>query len=187
MLKVATVTVICQEVNQPDELITVLVLCPSQDEKQLLDRADLSAYCFHCLEYSVLQTTPPRIKGKVDLVAFCQDAIAYAKEHQILAVYYSFDIANIVAAVVCESLNLFGPRIESILQCFHKLYAKEIDSVVQLGNEGEVVIDGRIFNALKFPVFFKPVCSSYGMFCARVDRPEQLQQVCKDLARAYQP
>jgi len=193
MLQVATVTVICQEVNQPDELIPVLVLCPSQDEKQLLDRADLSAYCFHCLEYSVLQTTPPRIKGKVDLVAFCQDAIAYAKEHQILAVYYSFDIANIVAAVVCESLNLFGPRIESILQCFHKLYAREIDrtppgyGVVQLGNEGEVVIDGRIFNALKFPVFVKPVCSSYGMFCDRVDRPEQLQQVCKDLARAYQP
>ncbi|MBC6478312.1 MAG: SMP-30/gluconolactonase/LRE family protein [Hormoscilla sp. GM7CHS1pb] len=186
MLQVATVTVICQEVNQPDELIPVLVLCPSQDEKQLLDRADLSAYCFHCLEYSVLQTTPPRIKGKVDLVAFCQDAIAYAKEHQILAVYYSFDIANIVAAVVCESLNLFGPRIESILQCFHKLYAREIDrtppgyGVVQLGNEGEVVIDGRIKNALKFPVFFKPVCSSYGMFCARVDRPEQLQQVCNN-------
>ncbi|NEQ62389.1 MAG: ATP-grasp domain-containing protein [Moorea sp. SIO4A1] len=192
MLKVATVTVI-QEVNQPDELIPVLVLCPSQDEKQLLSSADFSAYCFHCLEYSSLQTTPPKLKGQVDLVAFCQDAIAYAKVHKIAAVYYSFDIANLVAAVVCQSLNIFGPRLESILQCFHKFYAREIDSyppgysVVQLDNEKDILIDKDIVNTLRFTVFVKPVCSSYGMFCGKVDQPEQLQQVCKDLARAYQP
>lgn len=192
MLKVATVSVI-QPVPREDELIPVLVLCPSQDEKQLFSNPDFSAYCFHCLDYSALQTTPPKLKGQVDVVAFCEDAIVYAQAHGIVAVYYSFDIANLVAAVVCESLNIFGPRIESVLQCFHKFYAREIDSsppgygIVQLGNEGEVLISEHIKNNLKFPVFVKPVCSSYGMFCAKVDRPEALEQVCKDLATAYQP
>lgn len=192
MLKVATVSVI-GEVNQTDELIPVLVLCPSQDEKQLFSSADFSAYCFHCLEYSCLQTTPPLLKGEADLVAFCQDAIAYAQAHQIIAVYYSFDITNLVAAMVCQSLNLFGPSIEGVLNCFHKFYAREIDSsppgysVVKLENEEEILIDKHILNKLKFPVFVKPVCSSYGMFCAKVEQIEQLQQVCKDLARAYQP
>lgn len=171
MLKVATVTLI-KEVNTADERIPVLVLCPSQDEKQLFSSADFSAYCFHCLEYSCLQTTPPKLKGKVDLVAFCQDAITYAQVHQIEAVYYSFDIANLVAAVVCQSLNIFGPSIEGVLNCFHKFYAREIDelsvtfrayirddfdssplrySVVQLVNQREVVIEKDILSRLKFP------------------------------------
>jgi len=192
VLKVVTVTVICQDINQQDELIPVLVLCPSANEKQLFSSPDFSAYCFHCLDYSALQTTPPKLKGNVDLVAFCQDAIAYAKVHQIVAVYYSFDIANLVAAVVCQSLDIFGPRIESVLQCFHKFYAREIDlfppgyGVVGLGNKGEILIGDRIKTDLNFPVFVKPVCSSYGMFCAKVDRPEELPQVCKKLATAYQ-
>ncbi|NES21032.1 MAG: ATP-grasp domain-containing protein [Symploca sp. SIO3E6] len=192
MLKVATVTLI-HDVNQQDELIAVLVLCPSQDEKQLFARAEFSTYCFHCLEYSALQTTPPKLKSKVDLVAFCQEAIAYAKVHHIEAVYYSFDIANLLAAVVCQNLNLFGPQVESVLQCFHKFYCREVDplapnyELVQLGYKGEILFEERIKNKLNFPVFVKPVCSSYGMFCARVDRPEQLQQICQDLAKAYQP
>lgn len=187
-----TVTLI-PEVNPVNELIPILVLFPSQNEKQLFSSADFSAYCFHCLEHSCLQTTPPLLKGQVDLVAFCQDAIAYAQTHHIKAVYYSFDIGNLVAAVVCQSLNLFGPRLESVLQCFHKFYAREIDSsppgysVVQLENEKEIFIDQRTVNRLKFPVFVKPVCSSYGMFSGKVDRPEELQQVCKELARSYQP
>lgn len=192
MLKVATVTVI-QTVDSADQLIPVLVVCPSANEKQLFSKSDFSAYCFHCLEYSCIQTTPPKLKGKADLVAFCQDAIAYAKAHQIVAVYYSFDIANLVAAVVCQSLNLFGPSIEGVVNCFHKFYAREIDSyapgysVVQLENEKEILIDKEIVNKLKFPVFVKPVCSSYGMFCAKVEQPEQLEQVCKDLASSYKP
>ncbi len=192
MLKVATVTVI-QQLNREEKSIPVLVLCPSQEEKDLFDHEDFSAYCFHCLEYPNLQTTPPKIKSKIDLVAFCQDAIAYAKAHQIIAVYYSFDIANLVGAVVSQSLNLHGSSIESILQCFHKFYAREIDpcppgyGIVQLGNEGEILIDERIRTRLNFPVFVKPVCSSYGMFCGKVDEPEQLQQICQSLLRAYQP
>ncbi len=191
MLKVATVSVI-QQINSTDKLIPVLVICPSQDEKQLFSSPDFSAYCFHCLEYSCIQTTPPKLKGEVDLVAFCQDSIAYAEYHQIKAVYYSFDIANLVAAIVCQSLNLFGPAIEGVLNCFHKFYAREIDSYppgysVVLENEKESVIDKDIVNTLNFPVFVKPVCSSYGMFCAKVDQPEQLQQVCKELASSYKP
>jgi hypothetical protein len=45
MLKVATVSVI-GEVNQPDELIPVLVLCPSQDEKLLFSSADFLPIAF---------------------------------------------------------------------------------------------------------------------------------------------
>ena len=192
MLKVATVTLI-QQVNSADEQIPVLVLLPSQDQKQLFSTPYFSAYCFHCLEYSCLQTIPPLLKGEVNLVAFCQEAIAYAQAHQITAVYYSFDIGNLVAAVVCQSLDLFGPRLENILQCFHKFYAREIDSsppgysVVQLKNEEEILIDERTVNTLKFPVYVKPVCSSYGMFSGKVDRLEELPQVCKKLARAYKP
>ncbi|MBP0011965.1 MAG: SMP-30/gluconolactonase/LRE family protein [Roseofilum sp. SBFL] len=192
MLKVATATVL-QTNNSADKLIPVLVLCPSKDEKQLFSSSDFFAYCFHCLEYSCIQTTPPKLKGEADLVAFCQDAIVYAQVHQIGFVYYSFDIANLVAAVVCQSLNLFGPSIEGVLNCFHKFYAREIDSypprysVVQLANKTEILIDKDIVNQLKFPVFVKPVCSSYGMFCAKVEQPEQLEQVCKELASSYQP
>ncbi|MDJ0518254.1 MAG: SMP-30/gluconolactonase/LRE family protein [Trichodesmium sp. MO_231.B1] len=191
MLKVATVTVI-QQINPADQLIPVLVICPSAHEKQLFSSPDFSAYSFHCLEYSCIQTTPPKLKGKADLVAFCQDAITYAQKHQIKAVYYSFDIANLVAAIVCQNLNLFGPAIEGVLNCFHKFYAREIDSYppgygVVLENEKESVIEKDIINTLKFPVFVKPVCSSYGMFCAKVDQPEQLQQVCQELASSYKP
>ncbi|NES76143.1 MULTISPECIES: SMP-30/gluconolactonase/LRE family protein [unclassified Okeania] len=188
-LKVATVTVI----NPSDKLIPILVLCPSQNEKQLFYRAEFSDYCFHCLEYSCLQTTPPKIKDRVDLVAFCQDAIAYAQAHQIVAIYYSFDIANLVAAIVCEKLNLFGPRFESVVQCFHKFYARKIDSyapgysVVQWENEGKLTIDEQILTKLKFPLFVKPVCSSYGMFCGKINKPEQLPELCNNLAKNYQP
>ena len=192
MLKVATVTVI-QEINSANEKIPVLALLPSENEKQLFSSPDFSEYCFHCLEYSSLKTIPPSLKGPVNLVAFCQDAIAYAQTHHITVVYYSFDISNLIAAVVCQNLNLFGPSLESVLQCFHKFYGREIDSYppgysfVQLENEKKVSIDQATLNTLTFPVFMKPVCSSYGMFCAPVDTPEQLEQVCTELATAYQP
>ncbi len=188
-LKVATVTVI----NPSDELIPILVLCPSQHEKEIFSRGEFSDYCFHYLEYSCLQTTPPKITDQVDLVAFCQDAIAYAQAYQITAIYYSFDIANLVAAIVCEKLNLFGPCFESVVQCFHKFYAREIDfyapgySVVQWKNEEKLTIDGQILTQLKFPLFVKPVCSSYGMFCGKVNKPEQLPELCSNLAKNYQP
>jgi|GEM_PF-1065988 len=188
-LKVATVTVI----NPADELIPILALCPSQNEKQLFSSAEFSDYCFHCLEYSCLQTTPPKIKAQVDLATFCQDAIAYAQAHQILAVYYSFDIANLVAAIVCEKLNLFGPSFESVVQCFHKFYTRKIDSyppgygVVQWDSEGKVVIDEQVLSKLKFPLFVKPVCSSYGMFCGKINTPELLSEISSNLAKGYQP
>lgn len=187
-LKVAIVTVI----NQADELIPILVLCPSQDEKQLFSGAEFSDYCFHFLEYSCLQTTPPKIKDRVDLVAFCQDAIAYSKTQQITAIYYSFDISNLVAAIVCEKLDLFGPSFESVMQCFHKFYAREIDlyspvyAVVKWENERRFVIDEQILTKLNFPLFVKPVCSSYGMFCGMVNKPEQLPELCTNLAKNYQ-
>lgn len=193
-LNVATVTLVVPKIDPPpEELIQVLVLCPPEAEKQLLAGSEFSAYCFHCLEYPALQTTPPKLAGSAELVTFCRDAIAYAKFHQIETVYYSFDIANLVAAVLCQSLNLVGPRLESVLQCFHKFYAREIDSsppgycLVHLENDEEIIVDQQAIESLRFPVFVKPVCSSYGMFCDRVERPEQLTSICKSLAKAYQP
>ena len=76
----------------------VLITCPSQRDRNALAR--IPEHTFHLLDAPLNPRTP---SPELDLLAYTDQCREYVHTHPIDAVFYSRDVADIVAAVLCEN------------------------------------------------------------------------------------
>ncbi len=156
----------------------VLITCPSQRDRNAL--AQISGYNFHFLDAQLNPRTP---SPDLDLLAYIDRCRAYVRAQHIDAVFYSRDVADLVAAVLCEEFGFPGPSVESVFLCMHKYYARQCEpspircTYIDLWDEHQV--------GISYPCYVKPPWLNLGILGFKLESPQDLQQALSIARRDY--
>ena len=156
----------------------VLITCPSQRDRNAI--ACLSGYNFHFLDAKLNPRTP---SPELDLLEYVDQCRAYLRAHHIDAIYYSRDVADLVAAALCEEFGLPGPSVESVFRCIHKYYSRQSESApircdyIDLHDEQPLVS--------VYPCYIKPPWLNLGILGFKLESPEDLPHALAIARRDY--
>lgn len=156
----------------------VLIPCPSQRDRNAL--AGMSEHRFHLLDAPLNPRTP---SPELDLLAYTDQCRDYIKAHSIDAIFYSRDVADIVAAVLCEEFGFPGPSVESVFLCLHKYYGRQYEphpvrcDPIDLADEQPAVT--------RYPCYLKPPWLNLGILGFKLDSVDDLQRALAVARREY--
>ena len=156
----------------------VLVTCPSQRDRNAL--ATIEGYRFHLLDAKLNPRTP---SPELDLLAYVDQCREYVRTHHIDAVFYSRDVADIVAAVLCEEFGFRGPSVESVFLCLHKYYSRLTESspvrcaAIDLHAENPTVP--------AYPCYIKPPWLNLGILGFKLESADDLRRALDVARREY--
>lgn len=156
----------------------VLIPCPSQRDRNAL--AGMSEHRFHLLDAPLNPRTP---SPELDLLAYTDQCRDYIKAHSIDAIFYSRDVADIVAAVLCEEFGFPGPSVESVFLCLHKYYGRQYEphpvrcEPIDLADEQPAVT--------RYPCYLKPPWLNLGILGFKLDSADDLQRALEIARREY--
>ena len=156
----------------------VLIPCPSQRDRNAL--AGMSEHRFHLLDAPLNPRTP---SPELDLLAYIDQCRDYIKAHSIDAIFYSRDVADIVAAVLCEEFGFPGPSVESVFLCLHKYYGRQYEphpvrcDPIDLADEQPAVT--------RYPCYLKPPWLNLGILGFKLDSADDLQRALAIARREY--
>ena len=108
----------------------VFITCPSQRDRDAI--AGLSGYNFHLLDAPLNPRTP---SPELDLLTYIDQCRDYIRRHHIDAIFYSRDVADLVAAALCEEFGFPGPSVEAVFLCLHKYYGRRAEPEPRLRAE----------------------------------------------------
>ena len=159
----------------------VLIPCPSQRDRNAL--TGMSEHTFHLLDAPLNPRTP---SPELDLLAYTDQCREYVKAHHIDAVFYSRDVADLVAAVLCEEFGFPGPSVESVFLCLHKYYGRQYESnpvrcdpidLIDIADEQPAVT--------RYPCYLKPPWLNLGILGFKLDSADDLQRALAIARREY--
>ncbi|MBM4255402.1 MAG: ATP-grasp domain-containing protein [Deltaproteobacteria bacterium] len=156
----------------------VLITCPSQRDRTAL--AAIEGYRFHLLDAPLNPRTP---SPELDLLAYTDLCREYIRKHHIDAVFYSRDVADIVAAALCEEFGFRGPSVESVFLCLHKYYSRLSESApvrcaaLDLHAENPSVPG--------YPCYIKPPWLNLGILGFKLESPQDLHHALTVARREY--
>ena len=155
-----------------------LIPCPSQRDRNAL--AGMSEHRFHLLDAPLNPRTP---SPELNLLAYTDQCRDYIKAHSIDAVFYSRDVADIVAAVLCEEFGFPGPSVESVFLCLHKYYGRQYEphpvrcEPIDLADEQPAIT--------RYPCYLKPPWLNLGILGFKLDSDDDLQRALAVARREY--
>ena len=155
-----------------------LIPCPSQRDRNAL--AGMSEHRFHLLDAPLNPRTP---SPELNLLAYTDQCRDYIKAHSIDAVFYSRDVADIVAAVLCEEFGFPGPSVESVFLCLHKYYGRQYEphpvrcEPIDLADEQPAIT--------RYPCYLKPPWLNLGILGFKLDSDDDLQRALAIARREY--
>lgn len=156
----------------------VLITCPSQRDRNAV--ANLSGYNFHFLDAKLNPRTPSPELDLLEYIDRCRD---YICTRHIDAIFYSRDVADLVAAALCAEFGFPGPSVESVFQCIHKYYSRKSESspirceYIDLRDERPQITS--------YPCYLKPPWLNLGILGFKLESPEDLQHALMIARRDY--
>lgn len=156
----------------------VFITCPSQRDRNAL--ADIRGYNFHLLDAPLNPRTP---SPALDLLAYIDECRDYIRTHHIDAIFYSRDVADLVAAALCEEFGLPGPSVESVFLCMHKYYGRRAEpnpircEAIDLNDPAPQLSH--------YPCFLKPPWLNLGILGFALESPQDLEQALEVVRREY--
>lgn len=156
----------------------VFITCPSQRDRQAI--ASLSGYNFHLLDAKLNPRSP---SPDLNLLAYLDQCRDYIRAHHIDAIFYSRDVADLVAAALCEEFGFPGPSIESVFLCLHKYYSRRSEpspiryDYIDLQDEQPQVP--------AYPCYVKPPWLNLGILGFKLESPRDLQHALTIARRDY--
>ncbi|NKC14434.1 MAG: ATP-grasp domain-containing protein [Gammaproteobacteria bacterium] len=156
----------------------VFITCPSQRDRKAL--AGMPGYHFHMLDTPLNARTP---SPDFHLLAYIDECREYIRTHPIDAVFYSYDVADLVAAALCEEFGFPGPSVESMFLCTHKYYGRRAEphpilcEAIDLHDPNPQVS--------RYPCFLKPPWLNLGILGFALETPRDLSQALEVVRREY--
>ena len=156
----------------------VFITCPSQRDREAI--AGLSGYNFHLLDAPLNPRTP---SPELDLLAYIEQCRAYIRTHHIDAIFYSRDVADLVAAALCEEFGFPGPSVESVFLCLHKYYGRRAEpnpircQAIDLHDPDPSVT--------VYPCYLKPPWLNLGILGFKLESPADLDRALQIARRDY--
>ena len=156
----------------------VLVTCPSQRDRQAL--ASIEGYNFHLPNAKLNPRTPSPELDLLDYLAQCQE---YIRTHPIDAIFYSRDVADIVAAALCEEFGFPGPSVESVFLCLHKYYSRRCEpSPIRCDY---IDLYGDNPRVSEYPCYLKPPWLNLGILGFKLESAADLEHALKVARQEY--
>ncbi len=156
----------------------VFVTCPSQRDRKALAR--IKGYRFHLLDAELNARTPSPELDLLDYIARCRE---YIKTHHIDAIFYSCDVADLVAAALCEEFGFPGPSVESVFLCLHKYYSRRCESSpIRCDYIGLYDDNPRVS---EYPCYLKPPWLNLGILGFKLDSATDLQRALRVARQEY--
>jgi hypothetical protein len=156
----------------------VLITCPSQRDRNAI--ATLEGYRFHLLDAPLNPRTP---SPELDLLAYVDQCRDYIRTHHIDAIYYSRDVADLVAAALCEEFGFRGPSVESVFLCLHKYYSRRVEPF-PIHCEA-ITLDDKHPRVSSYPCYIKPPWLNLGILGFKLESAEDLQNALSIAKRDY--
>lgn len=156
----------------------VFITCPSQRDRNAI--ADLSGYTFHLLDAPLNPRTP---SPELDLLAYIGQCRDYIRTHHIDAVFYSRDVADLVAAALCEEFGFPGPSVESVFLCMHKYYGRQAEPN-PIGCQAIALHDPAPAVA-GYPCYLKPPWLNLGILGFKLESVADLDRALRLARRDY--
>lgn len=156
----------------------VFVTCPSQRDRKAL--AHIQGYHFHLLDAKLNPRTP---SPELDILEYLAQCREYVRTHHIDAVFYSRDVADLVAAALCEEFGFPGPSIESVFLCLHKYYSRRCEpspircAYIDLYDDNPPVA--------QYPCYLKPPWLNLGILGFKLDSPADLRRALMIARQEY--
>lgn len=156
----------------------VFITCPSQRDRTAL--AEVVGHTCHFLDAPLNPRTP---SPELNLLEYINQCRSYIQTHQIDAIFYSRDVADLVAAVLCEEFGFPGPSVESVFLCLHKYYARCCERAPIRCD----AIDLAAANLppLSYPCYLKPPWLNLGILGFKLDSAVDLQHALTIARRDY--
>ena len=120
--------------------------------------AAVDGYRFHFLD---LDYSARFNRFNVNLLAYLDEARRYIESHDIAGLYYSFDLASLLAAVLCTEYGLPGPSLAATFAAYHKLYTRLLTGAApqpRVCRLGDALTDRP-----PYPFYIKAPCSAAGV------------------------
>jgi hypothetical protein len=156
----------------------VLVTCPSARDRKAL--AQISGYTFHMLDAKLNARTP---SPECDILDYIERCRQYIRTHHIDAIYYSRDVADLVAAALCEEFGFPGPSVESVFLCLHKYYSRRSEpSPIRCE---AIDLFGDTPPISQYPCYLKPPWLNLGILGFKLESPDDLQGALAVARREY--
>lgn len=156
----------------------VFITCPSQRDRNALAR--IKGYNFHLLDAPLNPRTP---SPELDLLTYIAQCQAYIRTHRIDAIFYSRDVADLVAAALCEEFGFRGPSIESIFLCLHKYYSRRCEpSPIRCDYIDLYDANPQITT---YPCYLKPPWLNLGILGFKLNSADDLQRALTIARRDY--
>ncbi len=93
-----------------------MILLPNTRDKRNLPRMVSEEYKLHWMDDENFDYPHP--KQGFDLRTYTEKCSDYIRNNRVDGIFYSHDLANIVAGVLCERHSILGPTLESIIEVF---------------------------------------------------------------------
>ncbi len=156
----------------------VFITCPSQRDRDAI--TDLSDHNFHLLDAPLNPRTP---SPELDLLAYIDQCRDYIRTHHIDAIFYSRDVADLVAAALCEEFGFPGPSVESVFLCLHKYYGRRAEpnpircQAIDLHDPDPSVA--------VYPCYLKPPWLNLGILGFKLESAADLDRALRIARREY--
>lgn len=140
--------------------------------------AAVDGYRFHFLD---LDYSARFNRFNVNLLAYLDAARRYIETHEIAGLYYSFDLASLLAAVLCAEYGLPGPSLTATFAAYHKLYTRRLTGappqprVCRLGDP--------LTDRPPYPFYIKAPCSAAGVLGFTIRSDADLAQAMRVVER----
>ncbi len=176
------------KISTQTKAVPVLLVCPSTEVLTSLGSHPLpDPYLLHLFQISGFNTHPLSITTEIDLCEVTQQAISEAQRVHAKAILFASDLSALIAAVVCERLNLPGPRLASIVKAYCKPLARQLDPVQSILVNVLDAAAPEIPSDINCPVFVKPICGSASQFSGAATTLSELKTRCVQVATHYSP
>ncbi len=118
----------------------------------------------------------PFPEEEFSLVDYTEKCSEFIEENEVDGIYYSHDLANLVAGVLCDRHDIYGPTLESMFLTNHKYYSRDnqpnapwFDYIdLDTGEWGE--------KEPTFPCYIKPTSLTMTLHQHRIDSQEELEE-----------
>ncbi len=158
----------------------VLVLLPTARDRRALAPF---ASSFHFRWQDDEAFADPQPAPHFDLVQYTERCSAVIRRHKIAGVFYSHDLANLVAGVLCDRHGLPGPTLEAVFLSNHKYYSRtlEPDPIRFDYIDLESAAWGR--GQPRYPCYLKPPLLMRSLLQQRVSDADELERALELIRR----
>ncbi|VVU95235.1 SMP-30/Gluconolaconase/LRE-like region [seawater metagenome] len=164
----------------------LIILASNKEKKNVIESLKRENVHLHFFDNSDFIITPPVWNPNINLALITKQCITFAKKNKCNSVMYFFDIANLIASIVCQELNIPGPSFQSVITCYFKPYlrSKCKNSII---NGTVIKLTSENLNSIEltFPIYAKPPCLSYGLLSKKILNKKELDNFLPEYFNSY--